>query len=69
MEKWCAPVDWLHLPGDAQDGPGGKVVKLLEEVPDVGPVLQVQVHLHDPRQTWKKVLRYDTSILVPNHSL
>ena len=52
--KRCVPVDRLHLPGDPEDGPWGEVVELLEEVPDVGPVLQVQVYLHDPCQTCKK---------------
>lgn len=59
-ETGCVPVDRLHLPGDPKDGPRGEEVELLEEVPDVGPVLQVQVYLHDPRQTCK-----ETSVRTP----
>lgn len=51
---WFLPVDWLHLSGDAHNGPWRKPVKFLEKLPDVNPVLQVQVKLHDARQTWKK---------------
>lgn len=51
---WFLPVDWLHLSGDAHNGSWGKPVKLLEKVPDVNPVFQVQVKLHDAPQTWER---------------
>lgn len=51
---WFLPVDWLHLSGDAHNGPWRKPVKFLEKLPDVLPVLQVQIELHDARQTWGK---------------
>lgn len=40
------PVDWLHLSGDAYYCSWRKPVKFVEKVPDVGPVLQVQVKLN-----------------------
>ncbi len=49
----CLPVDWLHLSCDAYHCSWRKVVKFLEQVPDVGPVFQVQVKLHNTLQTWK----------------
>lgn len=45
------PVDWLHLSGDAYNGAWRKLVEFLEKLPDVHPVLQVQVKLHHARQT------------------
>lgn len=51
---WFPPVDWLHLPGDANNSPWRKAVEFLEKFPDVHPVLQVQVQLHDARQTWMR---------------
>lgn len=54
MADGFPPVDWLHLPGDANNGPWREAVELLEKLPDVDPVLQVQVQLHDARQTWMR---------------
>lgn len=48
------PVDWLHFSDDAYYCSWRKFVKFLEKIPDVGPVLQVQVKLHDMCQTLNK---------------
>lgn len=53
FSDWFLPVDWLHLSGDAHNGPPGKVAKLLEKLPDVNSVFQVQVQLHNACQTWE----------------
>lgn len=47
------PVDWLHLSGDAYNGSWRELLEFLEELPDVHPVLQVQVKLHHAWQTCK----------------
>lgn len=46
------PVHRLHLSRYADDGAWQEVVKLLEQFPDVGLVLQVQVQLNYPQDLW-----------------